>query len=201
MSMARHIPHMTREEFLDWAAAQDLRYEFDGFQPVAMTGGTRNHSQIAQNISFALRIRLRGTGCGPLGPDAGVATIGDAVRYPDALVTCTKGPGTDRVVPGVVAVFEVLSPTSGRTDRIEKLREYQAVPSIRRYVILEHTSVGLVVHSRLRGDDPWIATPLTDGDILHMPEIGIEIPVAEFYEGTDLLVPPDSADEGTATAQ
>jgi len=83
-------------------------------------------------------------------------------------------------------VFEVLSSTSGRTDRIEKLREYQAVSSIRRYVILEHTSVGLVVHSRLNGEDAWTATAPTDGDVLAMPEIGIEIPVAEFYEATDL---------------
>jgi hypothetical protein len=55
-----------------------------------------------------------------------------------------------------------------------------------------HTSVGLVVHSRLQGGDPWTATPLTDGDVLRMPEIGIEIPIAEFYEGTDLMAPPDS---------
>jgi Uma2 family endonuclease len=192
MSTAQRVPHMTREEFLDWAGTQDLRYEFDGFQPVAMTGGTRNHSQIAQNISFALRIRLRGTGCGPLGPDAGVATVGNAVRYPDALVTCTRGPGTDRVVPGVLVVFEVLSATSGRTDRIEKLREYQAVPSIRRYVILEHTSIGMTDHVRTKADDPWIATALTDGEILRMPEIGIEIPVAEFYEATDLSILRDN---------
>jgi Uma2 family endonuclease len=150
-----------------------------------MTGGTRDHSRISQNVYYALRSRLRGTGCDVLGPDAGVATTGEAVRYPDALVTCTKGPGTDRVVPGVVVVFEVLSPTSGRTDRIEKLREYQSVSSIRRYVILEHTSVGLAVYSRLKGEDPWIATALTGGDVLRMPEVRIEIPIAEFYEGTD----------------
>jgi len=199
MSTARHLPHMTREEFLDWAEAQDQRYEFDGFQPVAMTGGARNQSQIAGNIYFALRSRLRGTGCVPFGPDVGVATAGRAVRYPDALVTCTSGPGTARVVPGVVVVFEVLSPTSGHTDRIEKLREYLAVPSLRRYLILEHTSVGLTDHLRLKDGDPWIATALTDGDILRIPEIGIEVPVAEFYESTDLLVPPASGmDEGTA---
>ena len=187
---------MTREEFLDWAGAQDQRYEFDGFQPVAMTGGTRNHSRIAGNIYFALRSRLRGTACVPYGADAGIATIGSAVRYSDALVTCTSGPGTDRVVPGAVVVFEVLSPTSGRID---KLREYQAVPSIRRYVILEHTNVGLTDHVRFNGDDPWIATALTDGDTLRMPELGIEIPIAEFYQGTDLSNPSDpGATKGTA---
>ena len=105
----------------------------------------RDHSQICQNIYAALRQRLKGTGCTPLGPDAGVATIGDAIRYPDALMTCTKGPGTDRLVPGVVVVFEVVSPTSGRIDRIDKLREYRVVPTIRRYVILEHTSSAISV--------------------------------------------------------
>ena len=28
---------MTLAEFLDWEERQELRYEFDGFQPVAMT--------------------------------------------------------------------------------------------------------------------------------------------------------------------
>jgi Uma2 family endonuclease len=194
MSTAVRQPHMTREEFLDWAAAQEVRYEFDGLQPVAMTGGTRNHSQISQNIYAALRTRLRGTSCGVLGPDVGVATVGDAVRYPDALVTCTKGPGTDRIVPGVVVVFEVLSATSGHIDRIDKLREYHAVPTILRYVILEYTGVGLTLHYRANGNDPWIATALVNGDVLRMPEIGIEVPIAEFYEGTDLLAPPQADD-------
>ena len=184
---------MTREEFLDWAAAQDQRYEFDGIQPVAMADGTPDHSRIAGNICFELRARLQGSDCEVLGLDAGVATIGDAVRYPDALVTRARGPATDRVVPGVVVVFEVPDPTSSRTAWIEKVREYQAVPSILRYVILEHTSVGLVVYSRANGEQPWIATALIEGEVLRIPEIGIEIPIAEFYEGTDL---PEPGDDG-----
>jgi hypothetical protein len=31
---------MSLEQFLAWEERQPLRYEFDGFQPVAMTGGT-----------------------------------------------------------------------------------------------------------------------------------------------------------------
>jgi Uma2 family endonuclease len=89
-------------------------------------------------------------------------------------------------VPGVVVVFEVLSPTSGRTDRIVKLREYAAVPMIRRYVILESMSIGLTVMERQAAEETWRATSLMTGeDILQMPEIGIEVPVAEFYEGVE----------------
>ena len=158
MSIAQRKPRITREQFFAWAQTQDARYEFDGFDPVAMTGGTVNHSQITQNIQRALYTRLRGSGCRPLGPDAGVATVGDTVRYPDALVTCTKVPGTAYLVPGVVVVLEVLSPTSGRTDRIDKLREYREDASIRRYVILEHGSVGLTVFERDGAEESWRAT-------------------------------------------
>jgi Uma2 family endonuclease len=193
MNIPLREPRMTRAEFFDWADARNGRYEFDGFQPVAMVGGTRNHGRIAQNIYSAIRTRLRGGPCEVLGQDAGIATIGDAVRYPDALVTCSRGPGTDRVIPGVVVVFEVLSPTSGRTDRIEKLREYRAVPSILRYVIVEYAGVGVMVFERANGDDDWTATALAADEILRMPEIGIAVPVAELYEGVDLLQDDDGA--------
>ena len=185
---------MTRDEFFAWAEADGGRWEFDGLEPVAMTGGTVNHSQIGQNLMAALRTRLRGSGCRPLGPDAGLATVGDTVRYPDALVTCTKVAGDARLVPGVIVAFEVISPTSGRVDRIVKLREYRAVPSIRRYVIMESASADLTVLARATGDEDWVATTLTGDDTLALPEIGIEIPVAELYEDADL--PPLEDDIG-----
>ena len=175
----------TEEQFLSWAATQEGRYEFDGFLPVAMTGGTARHSRITLNIHVALRSRLRGTSCSSFGPDLGVRTIGNAIRYPDALVTCTKFPESDKLAPDVQVVFEVFSSDSGRRDRIEKVREYAAMPSIRHYMIVESTSVGLLVLHRQYGDDAWTALTLTGEDTLTLPEIGIEIPVAEFYEDVD----------------
>ena len=194
MNVAFRPPSMTRDQFFDWAQAQKERYEFDGFQPVAMTGGSNDHSIICQNIWSALRSRLRGSGCNVLGPDAGLATVGDAVRYPDALVTCAKIPGAARLVPGVVVVFEVLSPSSGRADRIDKLREYRAVPSIRRYVVLEYRSAGLTVFSRPDGAADWTATALTADETLDIPELGIGVPVHEFYEDVDLPGTPSAAE-------
>ena len=102
------------------------------------------------------------------------------------LVTCAKVRGDAQTIPSVVVVFEVLSSTSGRTDRIVKLREYRAVGTIRCYVILEHSSVGLAVFSRRSEDEDWTARALTIEDTLQIPDIGIEIPVAELYENVDL---------------
>jgi Uma2 family endonuclease len=175
----------TAEQFLAWVDTVEGRYEFDGVQPVAMTGGTAGHSRIIVNTHVALRSRLRGTSCSSFGPDLGVRTIGDAIRYPDVLVTCAKFERTARLAPEARDVFEVLSPDSERRDRIEKAGEYAAVPSILHYVIMESAWASLLVMHRQRGSDAWTELALTGGDTLGLPEIGIEIPVAEFYEDMD----------------
>jgi Uma2 family endonuclease len=183
----------TQERFFSWAEIQDIRYEFDGLRPVAMTGGNVAHSRLTRNLSFALTARLRGKPCEPMGPDAGVETVNKAIRYPDALVTCTKAENSSYLVPGVVVIFEVLSPSSGRIDRIIKVREYAAVPTIRRYVILESSSVGLTVFERGAADEIWRTTVLTADDTLDMPEIGIKIPVGEIYEDVDFADQEDAS--------
>lgn len=199
MNIALRQKLMTREQFFQWAQARDARYEFDGFQPVAMTGGNLRHNMIHLNIHAALRQRLKGTGCRPLGADAGVATVGDAVRYPDGLVTCSPITGDEYLTPNVVVVFEVISPTSGRTDRIVKVREYAAVPSILRYIIVESASIGLTVLERERGDQKWTVTTLMADDTLSMPEIGVEIPIAELYEGVEFPATETGGTEAAAT--
>lgn len=181
MNVALRKP-MTREEFFNWAEAREGRYEFDGFLPVAMTSGTNNHGFIVVNIISELRNRLRGRTCRVLSAESGgVATIGENTRYPDATVTCSPVEGQDRLIPNPVVVFEVVSTSNARNDRFVKMREYHEVPSIRRYVLVEQDSP--VVTSYVRdGNEPWAATSLSIGDILDMPEIGIEIPVADIFD-------------------
>jgi Uma2 family endonuclease len=181
MNVALQRP-WTAEQFLSWAGTQEGRFEFDGNGPVAMTGGNARHSAVTTNIHIALRPRLRGTPCTHYGPDLAVRTIGEKVRSPDALITCTKFAGTDLVAPDVVVIFEVLSPTSGRTDRIEKVREYAMVPSIRRYIIIETKFAGITVLHRMNAEDGWLVSTLTGDDILEIPEVGITLPVVELYE-------------------
>ena len=172
----------TQDEFFTWRDQQEGRYEFDGFAPVDMNGVPINHAIIVRNISTALTQRLRGTPCQALGPDIGLATTGNALRYPDMLVTCAKLDGNARLVPGAVIIFEVLSPSSGRTDRIHKVREYAGVASVRRYVIVESSGVGLTVFERTTQDAAWQANTLSADDLLEMPEIGISVTVSEIYE-------------------
>ena len=109
---------------------------------------------------------------------------------------------TAKLVRDPVVIFEVLSPSTAAQDRIVKAREYQATPSVQRYVMLEQDRIGATVH--VRAQDGWSVLVLKDEDTLAMPEIGLSIPLAEFYEGlefgADLVEDHDNDQRPPATA-
>jgi Uma2 family endonuclease len=174
---------MSREDFLTWAEHQDGRYEYDGFQPVAMTGGTNAHGMISRNLHGQLYNLLRGRPCQALPSEGGaVATIDNKLRFPDAAVTCSPVVATDRLIPNPIIIFEVLSDTSTHNDTIVKKREYQAVPSIRRYILIDQTQIAVTTHWR-PAEGPWMTDPPQGaGATLELPEIGIALAVADVYE-------------------
>lgn len=174
---------MTVDEFLEWEERQPLRYEFDGWDPVAMTGGTLAHELIVGNLRGMLRDRLRGKRCQAVGPTMKVEVAG-RIRYPDAFVFCNPVPNKATVIQDPVVVFEVISPGTSRTDRLEKLREYQATPSIQHYVVLEQDSIGAMVFAR--DGAQWATTTVIEGETLAFPEIGVELPISDIYDGIDL---------------
>ncbi len=171
---------MSLDEFLAWERGQELRFEFDGFGPVAMTGGTFAHSEIATNLVEALRRRLRGGPCRAARGDLKIIVNG-RVRYPDTVVTCTPIPNNADVVPDPVVVFEVLSASTAGIDPIAKNADYRATPSIRHYVMLEQTSQAATMFSR--DGSEWVGRLLTGETSLTFPELAIEMPLAEVYAG------------------
>jgi Uma2 family endonuclease len=181
---------MTLEQFLAWEAGQPEKWEFDGFQPVAMAGGTSEHSAIQRNLAIAVGGRLLGKPCQFYGSDLKVEVAG-TVRYPDGFVVCTPLPRGTLVVHEPVVVFEVLSESTQGGDRTVKLREYQATPSIQHYVMLEQDRVAAMVVSR-RGED-WLVQVLLDKDVLALPEVGVEFPLAELYAGVEVDEPTPGA--------
>ena len=181
MSQLQHKT-MTPTEFLAWEAKQESKWEFDGFQPVAMNGVTVAHSVIQGNLTTMLNNRLRGKRCRPYGPDLKIE-IGSKYRYPDAFVSCTPASRSASVAGEPVVIFEVLSESTAVTDRTTKLMEYRSLPSLKRYVLLEQSaSVATVI---TRSETGWSIEVLDAGGNLLMPEIKIAIAMAELYDGLD----------------
>ena len=177
---------MTAEEFLAWEAKQELKWEFDGFQPVAMTGGTRAHSVVQRNLLSTLDARLDGRPCQAYGSDLKVQT-GPSYRYPDVSVSCTPFPDDATIIAEPVVVFEVLSASTAGDDRTIKAAEYKSLQSVQRYVMLEQDRVFATVIART--ETGWDHSLVGPDGTLAMPEIGVEVPLAALYRGLALTGP------------
>ena len=182
MSVALRRP-MTLDEFLAWETRQLVRHEFDGFQPVAMAGGTAEHAAIQRNLAIAIGGRLRGKPCRFYGSDLKIDT-GGKVRYSDGFVVCSPAVRGATLVSDPVVIFEILSSESASRDMVTKNHEYAAMPSMRRYIALAQDEIGGTMFERIGTD--WVGHLLGPDSILPMPEIGIDVPLAELYEGVDL---------------
>lgn len=183
----------TVERFLAWEERQELRHEFDGVRPFAMTGGTFAHDAIQINLVTALSNRLRGKPCRVHGCNLKIR-VGDSIRYPDAFVSCGPVRRDSTVLHEPVVIFEVLSKSTARTDRMVKNREYAATSSVKRYVMLEQAAIEATVFERTESGD-WVGHILGPDAVLGLPEIGIELPLTEVYEGIDLS-DADAEEEG-----
>ena len=182
-------PAMTLEQFLAWEERQEARYEFDGFAPVLMAGGTEAQADIQANILAALRTRLRGQPCRVYGSDLKVRVAG-RIRYPDAFVVCGRRQRDRRVVDDPIIVFEILSESTEHTDLIEKNEEYRATPSIQRYVLLQQTHIAGIVFVR-EPDGRWVSHILDGTDaVLDLPEIEARVPLGELYADMELASSP-----------
>jgi Uma2 family endonuclease len=185
---------MTREQFLAWEEKQPLRYEFDGFQPVAMTGGTAAHAGIQRNLAIAIGGRLRAGPCRFYGSDLKIETA-NGFRYPDGFVVCSPVARNSTVVRDPVVIFEVLSESTAGIDLVTKNQEYSASQSVQRYVVLTQDAVGGTMFER--GATDWVGHLLGADSVLRMPAIGIELPLAELYDGVDIA----TADAGQADGE
>jgi Uma2 family endonuclease len=169
----------TMESFLAWEDRQECKHEFDGRRAVPVTGGSIAHQRIAGNLWMALM--------GLLGDGNLLALLemrlqaGTRIRYPDVVVCAGPLDQTTRTLTDAVAIFEVLSDDTATTDRVDKLIDYAAVPSLRSYVLLEQSMVaGTLLHREPTG--VWTASVHTAGALV-LPGLNVSLPLANLYQG------------------
>ncbi len=112
---------MSLQEFLDWEERQELRYEFDGFQPITMTGGTVEQGLIQANLIRRLGNRLLGKPCRVFGSHVKIAAAGSFASRVQVVGGRAK-PGHDGkgCAVGVTRPMQETSPAfrcSRRADR------------------------------------------------------------------------------------
>jgi Uma2 family endonuclease len=114
-----------------------------------------------------------------------VASLGD-YYYPDVMVTCTQQAANEsQVVEDPILVVEVLSPSTENIDRREKLHAYRRIPTLQEYALIAQDRQQVEVYRR-QGDIGWLYITFEPGDTVEFASVGLSLPIADLYAGTDV---------------
>jgi Uma2 family endonuclease len=136
---------LTYQQFLDFVAHKEGRYEYVAGRAVAMGIPSNEHQDIALIVGSALRDHLRTQNCkvrlsAPLFTIRRIKKPGDddQERAPDIMVTCDEADLVlgNRLNRKPKLLIEVLSPQNG-DDLDLKLDEYEAIPTVEEYIIID----------------------------------------------------------------
>lgn len=178
----------TVEEYLALEEQGDTRHEYFEGEVFAMAGADVSHNLLAGNLYISFRQALRGRPCRTVMEGVQLAVQeGRHYTYPDVMITCDpEDQRAKRILTAPVLLIEVLSPSTAEYDRGRKFNQYKQLPSLQHYLLVSQTS-WLVEWYRREANSIWSFTPLVEAeDELVIPELNINLTVAEIYEGTDV---------------
>jgi Uma2 family endonuclease len=193
MTPARKLNLIDVDDYLNGELVSPIKHEYLGGVVYAMAGARNLHNAIATNVICSLGPRLRGQPCRPFNSDTKVRVqLPTQVRfyYPDASVICRPNPPTDSYQDEPIVLFEVLSPSTRRIDEGEKKDAYLTIPSLRVYVLIEQDTAAVVA---FRHTEKEFVREVYQGmaAVLPLPEIGVDLPLAEFYEAVQFAPEPE----------
>ena len=137
-SPPRHF--IGEQEYLDGELHGELRHEYIDGQVYAMTGASDRHGLILNALAYSMTPAARRKGCQLFTSDMKLRLeIGGKTcfYYPDLLLSCDPQDREPYFRRSPCLIVEVLSPSTERIDRREKLFAYQTIPSLREYLLID----------------------------------------------------------------
>jgi Uma2 family endonuclease len=163
-------------------AFPEYKYEYIDGDIRLMTGGSPAHAQIAMNIGILLGVALRSQECNVYSSDAALQLTENRLYYPDVSVSCDPADWTRKKAleaPGVVV--EVMSPSTEKADKTEKLEAYQRYSTIQEILLVDSRRCQVKHYHRI-GTFLWKdALYEQEDDVIDLESIGVSFTVREIY--------------------
>ena len=183
---------MTLEEFLRWDDGTDTHYELIGGFPVAMAPPAEVHRALAVRLASRIDAALSTRRPCNAQTEAGITRPDRADTYfvADIAASCVPLAPGRQAIEEPFLIVEILSPSTERHDRRIKLPIYRQLDTVQEIVLIDSDGIYAEVHRR--AGVQWI-TEILRGDqaVLTLASVGIDIPLAEIYEGTGLTEPKE----------
>ena len=177
---------ITEHDYLHGEKLSSERHEYVDGQVYLMAGASKHHSEIAVNLTTALRLGSRKTACKVYASDMKVRVVGrKTYYYPDVVVSCESDDADNYYLEKPCLIIEVLSASTAKRDRSEKLLAYMNIPTLQTYLLVEQDKVEVEIFYKDIEGRWWVETfnDLTAVLQLSCPELSISL--AEIYEGIE----------------
>ena len=181
------IRQMTVDEYFAFDEASEYKNEYIDGEVYPMTGGTAYHAEIMINLAIALGLRLRGGGFHVYSSAMRNSVSPTRYLYPDLSIVRGE-PALDE---GAINLFnptlvaEVISPTTAARDRGFKREQYQSIPSLQVYLVIDQFTAHVEVDSRQ--GNIWQTQDFAGLDaIVPLPALDCDLPMAEIYAGIEI---------------
>jgi Uma2 family endonuclease len=180
-SAATNLP-ITAAEYLEGELRSEIRHEFVDGRIYAMSGVSFRHNEICGDTYATIRDHLRGGPCRVFIEAVKVQIaddVGESYYYPDVFVTCEPADDKSYLARSPKLIIEVLSESTSRFDRGDKLTTYKRMPSVEEIVYIEQDWPEIYI---VRRSDHWKKHIYTQFDsLIHLESIDLTLPVSAFY--------------------
>ena len=175
-----HQPTLSVEDYLAGEQQAEQRHEYIDGQVYAMTGASRRHGLIVNALVYAMTPAARRKGCQLFSSDMKLRLeiSGKTIfYYPDLLLTCDPQDREPYFSTSPCTIVEVLSDSTARIDRREKLLAYQTLPSLQAYLLVEQDVQRVELYRR---SNAWQVEYFEQGEI-PLECLDMALPVNEIY--------------------
>lgn len=169
------------QEYIQGELNSTIKHELIDGEVFAMVGASVAHNIISGNIFATLKAHLKGKPCRPYMNDMKVR-IAENFYYPDVLVDCSQSSMGAYFVETPILIVEVLSASTKSYDKTFKLQQYQRIPTLQEYLMVDQERQWVELRSRL---DDWQPQYYEMGDELMLQSVGLKLSVADVYDGID----------------
>ena len=186
-STAQSLDRITEQEYLDGEKLNDIKREYTDGYVYVMAGVSKRHNTISLNIMMSLRDASRKTPCAVYCSDVKVRVAETkSYYYPDVVVGCDVDDTDDYYLEKPCLVVEVLSESTQKRDRPEKLLSYMNVPTLKAYLLVEQDKPEVELFYRKKAGDWWVESFEGLDAVLKLACPEMELTLAEIYEGISL---------------
>jgi Uma2 family endonuclease len=176
---------MSVEEYFRFDERSPIRHEYLFGELYAMSGATARHITITMNVGTRLFTADNGR-CRVFLNAMRFSVSDEEYYYPDVLVVCAPMSDLDVLTRDACVVVEVTSPSTARTDRVEKLQAYRRVPTLRTYLIIDHRRRRVERHWRDAASNEWRREEIVTEGRIPVPCLDVELRLDEIYRRVEL---------------